>query len=63
MSKLLGYNFDKVQLKRGCYIPKGHGDIEMEQTIVRRGFAQLFLGTRALPIEVVQAEAPKDETE
>jgi hypothetical protein len=25
MSKTRGYKYDKVVLKRGCYIPKGHG--------------------------------------
>ncbi len=54
MSKTLGYSFDKVLIKRGCYIPKGHGDIELEQTFIRRGLARLLCGQGSLPINVVK---------
>ena len=42
MSQSLGYRFDKVLLKRGCYIPKGHGDTELEQLFIRRSLIDLF---------------------
>lgn len=56
MSKLLGYNFDKVLLKRGCYIPKGHGDIENEKNFIRRSLVELFLGGKTLPITIVEKQ-------
>ena len=55
MSKILGYNFDKVLLKRGCYIPKGHGDFELEQNFIRRGLVRLLWGQTSLPIKVMEA--------
>ena len=56
MSKLLGYTFDKVLLKRGCYIPKGHGDIEMEETSIRKSLTELFEGKKSIPINIVKNE-------
>lgn len=60
MSKTLDYDFDKVHLKRGAYIPKGHADIELEQNIIRRGFVEIFVGKRSIPINVVNTP---DETQ
>lgn len=54
MSKLLNYKFDKVLLKRGCYIPKGHGEIEMEQTFIRKSLTELFDGKKSIPINIVE---------
>ena len=55
MAQDLGYKFDKVQLKRGAYYPQGHVDIEQEQTMLRRGIAEIVLGKKALPISVIQS--------
>jgi hypothetical protein len=54
MSLSLGYDFDKVHLKKGAYTPKGHADIELEQTLLRRGSLDLLYGKRALPVEFSQ---------
>ena len=54
MSQVLGYTFDKVLLKRGCYIPKGYGDFQLEQDFIRRGLVQLFLGNQSIPISVTE---------
>ncbi len=61
MAKSLGYNFDKVLLKRGCYIPQGHGDIEMEQFFIRKGLVELFLGKKSLPINIVEHKKEEDK--
>ena len=61
MSKILGYDFDKVLIKRGCYIPKRYGDIELEQNDIRRGLVNLLWGRSSLPIKVV--EATREETQ
>lgn len=54
MAKSLNYDFDKVHLKRGAYIPKGHADFELEQNFIRRSLVDLFLGIKPLPINIVE---------
>lgn len=53
MAISLGYEFDKVHLKRGVYQPQGHNWIETENNVIRSGFAQIFAGNKALPISFV----------
>jgi hypothetical protein len=60
MAKFLNYTFDKVHLTRGVYIPKGQSDYMMDQEFIRRAFVEVLLGTRSIPIKVVNAV--KDET-
>ncbi|MFO1464317.1 MAG: DUF6680 family protein [bacterium] len=64
MSKVLGYNFDKVQLKRGIYSPKAHGDFESDQNFIRKSLVELFGFQRALPIVIIepnQEKVPNDD--
>lgn len=56
MGRALGYAFDKVQLKKGAYTPKGHADLEFEISLLRRGALDLLYRKRALPVEVFQPE-------
>lgn len=64
MAKVLNFTFDKVHLKRGVYIPQGHTDIELEQTIIRRSLTDLFLGIKSLPITIVnRPDATETEKE
>lgn len=55
MADILGYDFDKVQLKKGCYAPQGHADLEMEHRYIRRGLLNVLYGRAALPIQSWQA--------
>ncbi len=57
MSQFLGYNFSKAQLARDIYSPRAHGDLETEQTIIRRGLVGLFKGDIALPLVVKEFPA------
>jgi hypothetical protein len=50
MSRSLGYNYDRVQLRRGAYMPKGLTDIELELSLLRRGMLDVLYGKRAIPI-------------
>ena len=59
MGQALNYQFDKVHLKKGAYTPKGHADIEVEQSLLRRGALELFYGQRALPVRAVDQTQPK----
>ncbi len=60
MANSLNYDFDEVHLKKGIYIPKGHSDIEFEQTLIRRGLVDLFYGAKFIPVCVVQPPLKED---
>ena len=49
----LGFKFDRVQLKRGSYSPMAHGEIEAEQTELRKAALSLVTGKHALKMNVV----------
>ncbi len=50
MGKCLGYSFDPVYLKRAAYSPQGHGDVEAEQTLLRKRLLEVLGGQRRVPI-------------
>jgi len=53
MSDDIGFKFDRVQLKRGSYSPIAHGELEAEQTELRRATLSLVTGKHALKMNVV----------
>lgn len=61
MSTALGYDYDKIVLKRRAYEPQGHGDQERENEIVRKGMAQIMSGKGALPIYVINNDYTTDQ--
>jgi len=52
IAKFLGYDFNRVELKNEIYAPRAHGEAQTEQDIIRRGFARLFSGEIALPMDI-----------
>jgi hypothetical protein len=44
MGDVLGYDFDKVYIKKGFYYPEGLGNIEAEQHALRRSLLALLAG-------------------
>jgi len=52
IAKSLGYSFDKVALKRGAYSPVAHGQLEMEQTELRKMLVEWLKGTRSVKVDV-----------
>ena len=52
MSVALGYDFDRVQLKRGSYIPRAHGEEETIQRSIRDSLRAILGGTKPFPITV-----------
>lgn len=52
MAQYLGYEFDEVQLKRDCYRPIAHGDIENEQHKLRQGLVAVLEGKTSIPMAV-----------
>lgn len=62
MSRLLGYNFGKVLLKKGAYAPIAHGILNAEQAIIRRGFVELLSGDKSLKVELLDKANKGDNT-
>ena len=50
MSKSLGYDFDKAQIKSGSYYPAGYGDSEAENTETRKLWLEILRGQRKMPM-------------
>ena len=69
MGKYLKFPFDRVAIERNVYSPIGHGKLEDDQELIRKGVVELLTGKRALstiswlmpgkvPIGVVQMQEP-----
>lgn len=52
MAISLGYHFDKTSIKNTSYFPKGYGEQETEQILIRKGFVNMLKGDFSIPIEV-----------
>lgn len=52
MGKAVGYDFDSVQILKGNYTPMGHTNLELELQAFRRGWIEVLLGNRAIPMDV-----------
>jgi len=63
MAQSVGYDFDKIQLKRGSYTPQGYADIENEQNFIRGNLVDLFLGKKAFPVQIVENPSQNDSEE
>jgi len=59
MGKAVGYDFDRVQIRRGIYIPIGHANFELETQAIRRLLIQLLAGERTLPLDVRSLPSPE----
>ena len=61
MSKTLGYNFDKVQIKAGSYYPSAYGETETDNYQARKLLLEILQSKRAFP--VTNIELPSFPTE
>jgi hypothetical protein len=61
MSKTLGYDFDEVQIKRDCYMPIAHGDLEQDQLHLRKMLLEVLAGSRGIPVKQFVAEVSASE--
>ncbi|HTD66416.1 MAG TPA: DUF6680 family protein [Candidatus Limnocylindria bacterium] len=52
MAIALDYDFDSVQIRRGCYAPRGHETVENELGWMRRGLLEVIAGQRPIPITI-----------
>ena len=53
MASCLGYDIDKVTIRRNAYYPKGYGEIESEQHALRKAALDVFSGTRPMRMSIV----------
>jgi hypothetical protein len=58
MSKALKYDFDKVSLKNSVYFPKAHGDLEIDQFLIRKLFIDYMAGKRPLWTGIFTGDRP-----
>ncbi|NTU49697.1 MAG: hypothetical protein HGA87_02170 [Desulfobulbaceae bacterium] len=59
MAIVLDYDFDKTHIKNSTYSPVAHGDLEAEQTALRKSLIEVLEGKRAIPMVVTNL--PKNE--
>lgn len=58
MSARLAYKFDKTEIRRSIYAPRGHSDLERDNEIVRKALVAIMEGKAGFPIWV--ANLPTD---
>lgn len=61
MGKTLGYNFDKVTIKRNAYTPQGHVNIESENQFIRKGLIDIIQGKLTIPMTIEGVGGDPDE--
>ena len=61
ISRQLGYSYSKAQLQNDIYSPVAHGELENDQTLIRKGLAKLLSGELVLPMAVREFPATADE--
>jgi hypothetical protein len=54
IAKALGYDFNKVQLKRGGYYPRGHADENAARAAIRDNLVKVLTGVQPVQMEVVR---------
>jgi len=52
MATALGYDLDKTHITTQCYYPNGYGNLESEQSAIRRSLSEVLSGSRPLKMEV-----------
>lgn len=61
MAKALGYDFDKVQLKRGIYHPRAHTEADWRRETFEKALLRIVTGEDALPVRLTDAEGSPNE--
>ncbi len=56
MSQCLGYDFEKVMIKRDAYYPSGLTDMENEGSALRKAAVKVFEGQTALKVDIENPE-------
>lgn len=59
MATQLGYQFDRTEIKRTSYMPRGYGDAELDYQEVRKLLLALLRGERGLPVYTPAGQQPE----
>jgi hypothetical protein len=62
MSQALGYDYDEVQLRRDCYRPEAHVNLENTQIAVLSGLEKVLNWERSLPLAVTSFPPTEQST-
>jgi hypothetical protein len=60
IAKTLGYDFEKVQLKRGGYYPRGHADENAARAAIRDNLVKVLTGAQPVNMAVVSFPASQE---
>jgi hypothetical protein len=61
ISVALGFDFDRVQLRRGIYNPRAHDENEAAYLLIRNGLVRLLNGTQPLKMEVTSFPVAQED--
>jgi uncharacterized protein DUF6680 len=56
----VGYEFDRVELKKGAYSPVAHSEIEEDQILIRKGVLSVLKGETPLKMDVTSFPVDED---
>ena len=54
LSRALNYNFDRVQLKRGIYFPRAHGQAEQRRELFEQALIKVLTGGQPISMKVTE---------
>lgn len=60
IANALGFDFDRVQLKRGIYYPRAHDENEIAQLAIRDSLVKILTGTESLRMAVTSLPLSED---
>ena len=60
MSRALHYDFSKITLKNNVYSPRAHGDLELDQYLLRKYVVEMMEGKRPLWTGIFTGANPVD---
>ncbi len=56
MGQSLGFDFDKVHIKKAGYVPIAYSDERNEQRLVRQEVIKVLLGEKSFPVQLTMSE-------
>lgn len=60
MSRALRYDFSKITLKKNVYSPRAHGDLELDQYLLRKYVVEMLAGERPIWTGIFTGEKALD---
>lgn len=57
----LRFEFDRVLLTKGVYLPRGHAETEEQERLIRQGLARVLSGESPLPVALLLTDEELDK--